>query len=658
MGDCFVLRCRSAPIHNGSVMTRRWSMRTRFVAAASLCLLPLLGVIFYILDQSLANSRDQLYETEVAFAEVVSRGINQTLQENQDVLTSLSTTPAIRSMDPAQANEMLGRAKELRPSLSGLFLLDPQQNVIAMAGGIDPATFQAEIKTAADIALTGGESAITDKLTVPEGEIEVIAMVSPVLAQAEEGAENSGSPIGAIGSFISVDRLQRSFLPVAGQSDSQTSVILLSANGVIADQESTSNLSDLIHAELEEDIATSVAGKRVRITYTDPNGIERMGVLLPVEYPGAQWAVAVTGPSPANYGPNEALVRNSLYALATAVGLTLLLSVIFGEITARPLRRLTNEAAAIAGGDLDSQVEPVGRGEVYSLSLSLRDMANRLTSQVKEVEEARARTDEQNDLMRELLRRTVRLQEDERRRIAGDIHDAVSPLITGALYRVRALLLADQSNGHHNDQADAEQNEGLVATTELLEQSMDELHNVIFALRPPDLDDVGLEAAVERYVNQINRTGLPSELEVTGEIRRLSPEVRLGIYRIIQEALHNALRHAHADEALVKIEYRENELRASVRDNGSGFDPESAGRTMSLGLLSMRERAAAIGADLDIVSRPGAGTIVVLRRPWENDLVRPAPEPVSDDWPDDVTLNGAGTNGVHDSEQVPEAQNA
>ncbi len=639
-------------------------MRTRFVAAASLCLLPLLGVIFYILDQSLSNSRDQLYETEVAFAEVVSRGINQTLQENQDVLTTLSANTTISSMDPTTAGEVLAQAKELRPSLAGLFLLDPEQNVVAMSGGIDPAAFQAEIKTAADIALTGGESAITGKLVVPEGEVEVIAMVSPVLSQPEDGNEGSGAPVGAIGSFISVDRLQRSFLPVAGESDSQTSVVLLSAAGVIADQETPTDTGQDINAELEQAVAESVAGKRVRIDYTDQNGIDRMGVLLPVEYPGAQWAVAVTGPSPANYGPNETLVRNSLIALATAVALTLLLSVIFGELTARPLRRLTKEAAAIAGGELDSQVEPVGRGEVYSLSLSLRDMANRLTSQVKEVEEAREQTDEQNDLMRELLRRTVRLQEDERRRIAGDIHDAVSPLITGALYRVRALLLTENGNGHGhtngngNGNGESEQTEGLVVTSELLEQSMDELHNVIFALRPPDLDDVGLEAAVERYVNQINRTGLPSELEVNGEIRRLSPEVRLGIYRIIQEALHNALRHAHADEALVKIEYRENELRASVRDNGSGFDIESAGRSMSLGLLSMRERAAAIGADLDIVSRPGAGTIVVLRRPWENDLVRPLPEIEPDAWVDDVTLNGASTNGIHEAEPAPEAQTA
>jgi signal transduction histidine kinase len=249
----------------------------------------------------------------------------------------------------------------------------------------------------------------------------------------------------------------------------------------------------------------------------------------------------------------------------------------------------------------------------------------------------------QNEVMRELLRRTVRMQEDERRRIAADIHDAVSPLITGALYRVRALILRE-SNGvvaSENGEEAAESHDGLVATSELLEQSMDELHNVIFALRPPDLDDVGVVAAIERYVHQINRTGLPCELDVVGEPRRLSPEIRLSIYRIVQEALHNALRHAHADEALVKLEYLDDELRVSIRDNGSGFDPDSATRAISLGLLSMSERASAIGADFEIVSRPGAGTIVVLRRSWDNDLMQPIEETESEETIEAVPVESA-----------------
>ncbi len=97
--------------------------------------------------------------------------------------------------------------------------------------------------------------------------------------------------------------------------------------------------------------------------------------------------------------------------------------------------------------------------------------------------------------------------------------------------------------------------------------------------------------------------------------------MRLGIYRIVQEALHNVLRHAAADEALVRLEVHRDQhgddscLRVTIRDNGAGFDPERAIRPTSLGLLSMRERAAAIGASFAIDSTPGLGTTVTIERP-------------------------------------------
>jgi two-component system sensor histidine kinase UhpB len=266
----------------------------------------------------------------------------------------------------------------------------------------------------------------------------------------------------------------------------------------------------------------------------------------------------------------------------------------------------------------------VGRGEVAALSDAFRDMANRLTTQIRDTEAAREEVALQAERLRDLLRRTVRLQEDERRRIASDIHDAVSPLITGALYQARALKLSgagNGSNGASDDGAHHASDEGLRTVSELLERAMAELHDVIFALRPPDLDDLGVVAAIERYVQQVNRSGLPCELEVTGEQQRLSPDARLGIYRIVQEALHNALRHAHADEAKVRMEWLDDRLRVTIRDNGSGFDPEQATSPTSLGLLSMRERAAAIGGTLEIASKPGMGTAIIFERPLASDLV-------------------------------------
>jgi signal transduction histidine kinase len=254
-------------------------------------------------------------------------------------------------------------------------------------------------------------------------------------------------------------------------------------------------------------------------------------------------------------------------------------------------------------------------------------MADRLRAQIRDTESAREEIARQAERLRDLLRRTVRLQEDERRRIASDIHDAVSPLITGALYQAQAVRLAraggngnghDQktANGHHQEQENGvdEQANGLMEVSDLLERAMRELHDVIFDLRPPDLDDIGIVAAIQRHVDQVNRSGLPCTLEVVGDERRLSPEVRLAVYRIVQEALHNAIRHARADESVVRIEWLPDRLRVTIQDDGSGFDADNAGRPTGLGLMSMRERAASIGADLEIVSRPGTGTAIVVER--------------------------------------------
>ena len=103
------------------------------------------------------------------------------------------------------------------------------------------------------------------------------------------------------------------------------------------------------------------------------------------------------------------------------------------------------------------------------------------------------------------------------------------------------------------DRSSARRDSTLDGIGELLSKAMEELR-VIFALRPPDLDDIGVVAAIERYIAQVQRSGLNVHLEAAEEPPPLTPEVRLAIYRIVQEALHNALRHAAADEAVVRFE--------------------------------------------------------------------------------------------------------
>jgi signal transduction histidine kinase len=611
-------------------------------------LLPLIGVMLVVLDHNLDHSRDQLTETQLTIADVVSQGLTSTLDENQRALQEIAEDPAVQSMIATQAQDPLDQVRRARPSLTGVFLLDLEKNVVTIAGGIDPNPMMPQLNDAVDKVLNVGEPAVSNRLVVPDGDIEVIALVVPVLP--DPGQTIEGKPIGAVGAFLNVMRLQQLFLTSASGSGDTTIAIVAENGQVIVDRGNPEVTAATLTTDLiRGPIAHAAAGQWGRETYRDAEGEERLAVVAPIVHPSVTWTVVVTSTAPLAYAPNQSTLRSGLIGLGLAIALTLGLAMLFGELTARPLRQLTARAKSISQGDLSQPVDPVGRGEVASLSSAIHDMADRLTTQIRDTESAREEVAHQAERLRDLLRRTVRLQEDERRRIASDIHDAVSPLITGALYQARALTLT-KANGnggdhppHEHRQGDGhdEEREGALRTvSDLLERAMAELHDVIFALRPPDLDDLGVVAAIDRYVKQVDRSGLPCELEVIGEPQRLSPEARLGLYRIVQEALHNALRHAHADEARVKMEWLADRVRVTVRDNGSGFDPEQAASPTSLGLLSMRERAAAIGGTLEITSRPGMGTAVIVERPLVYDLV-PESTPIEPEEPADVgALNG------------------
>ncbi|MBA3337848.1 MAG: HAMP domain-containing protein [Chloroflexia bacterium] len=606
-------------------LTRHWSLRTTFFVVAAAGLLPLMLVVLYIFTQSRANNRNQLIETEYAVADVVARALDFTLTDNAEVLKALAVSDTIQSLKPEQANPTLLQYRFARPSLTGLFLIDAQGNLLANAGP-DPSTIGSGLTTALNPAMTLGEPGVSRRLIVDGA--EVIAITVPVWAQdptlseettdasSDAGSEAPGQPLGAVGALLSVDRLLRAVLPFA-RGDTEIAVF---AEGqlIVAQAAAKAGETPLVD-RFAEPIAAAALGVTGEFTYEDTSGAERLAVYTPVDFPGAAWTVLVTNPSPATYGPNRDLLLRGLIGLIAASLITLVVATLFGEVIARPLRRLTEHVSALRAGDFSQRVEPAGAGEVRGLGLAVGAMTDELAGRVHDFQGGREEHDRQAEQMRDLLRRTVRLQEDERRRIASEIHDAVSPLITGALYQTRALRLTNGSNPA------AARDEALGEVGALLEQATNELHGVIFDLRPPDLDDLGVVAAIERYVQTIQRTGLACRLDVVGDPPVLTPEVRLGIYRIVQEALHNVLRHAGADEAIVRLEANEHLLRVMIRDNGAGFDAERAVRPTSLGLLSMRERAAAIGATFDIATRPGGGTAIVIERSDRGDVTAELP---------------------------------
>lgn len=615
-------------------MTRRLSLRARFLLFAVACLLPLLVVVVFFLDRGIERNTQQLISAEGSLAQVINRQLRTQFKDNVDTFSNLAHQPEIVEMRQSAAETTLGQYQTALPGISGIFLIDSHGTLVAQSGQLPGPVLTAN-KALFQQVMASGSAIVTGRM--PAGDkTDVVLMILPVMPLSDQEAQNAsstteaapaspganttsggqsikpGQVVGAIGAMINTDRLAATILPFAS---GETDIALVTNNQVIvASPKIVGNPAQFLY-RLNAPITLSLAGQTDTTTYTDNTGSRRLAYYMPLDFDGAQWSIFVTNPTPRTYA--QSLVAQSIVALALAAIVILAMAVFFGELTARPLRLLTAQAAAIRRGQFHHSIESSessGASEIRDLADAFAGMALQIEGQMHGLQESRQERERQAQEMRELLRRTLRLQEDERRRIAAEIHDAVSPLITGALYQARSIQLSGQT------QAPEDQAASLASVNQLLEQASKEIHDVIFDLRPPDLDDIGVVAAIRAYIKTIERTGIAARFEVVGDAPTLTPEVRLGVYRIVQEALHNVVRHARADDVVVELESTPQLLRVTIRDNGTGFDPTTAVRPTSLGLLSMRERAAAIGATFTIVTRSGGGTAIVIERPASEDV--------------------------------------
>ena len=200
-----------------------------------------------------------------------------------------------------------------------------------------------------------------------------------------------------------------------------------------------------------------------------------------------------------------------------------------------------------------------------------------------------------------LLRRLVVAQEDERRRLAQDLHDGLGQRLTALRLTLEAL-----------DGDRSAQPAGVASALEMLACINQDVDFIAWELRPAALDELGLASVLETYVKEWSRhTGVRALFHARpGHLQRYAPEVEASIYRITQEALNNVAKHARARSANVLLELRDENLALVIEDDGVGFQPTAKGETM-LGLTSMRERALAVGGTVELEPTPGGGTTVL-----------------------------------------------
>jgi two-component system, NarL family, sensor histidine kinase UhpB len=197
-------------------------------------------------------------------------------------------------------------------------------------------------------------------------------------------------------------------------------------------------------------------------------------------------------------------------------------------------------------------------------------------------------------------------QEEERARVARDLHDEVNQSLTGLLLRLEAAREA----------APPELESELAATKALANQAMRELLSLARQLRPTALDDLGLAAAIAGLVERLGEGEVEATIAVDGDFSDLGDDAQLVVYRVAQEALSNAARHSGAAHVAVALRHDSDGVELTVADDGRGFAFAESER--GLGIGGMRERALLVGGELTIESRPDAGTTVRLTIPAES----------------------------------------
>jgi signal transduction histidine kinase len=343
----------------------------------------------------------------------------------------------------------------------------------------------------------------------------------------------------------------------------------------------------------------------------------------------APWTVVIRQDQAETFAEARRLRRAILWLGPTLLGLSLIFAWGAARSVRRPIALLTRSAERIASGDLDQPIPRLPEDEIGRLGRSLEEMRVALKRSLDEIAatnlalegRVEARTRELQGLYRqlqerdrwreELLRKVISAQEDERKRLARELHDETSQTLSALAMKIETALAASPPGASRDRLAEART---------LTVRTLDELHRLIFDLRPSVLDDLGLLSAIRWYAERhLEPLGIIVQFEASGFERRFRPELETALFRVAQEAITNIAKHAGAETVLIQCLERDDRVTIEIEDDGRGFSPASlpppAARERGLGLMGMRERVELFGGTIEVDSAPGQGTRVSVSVP-------------------------------------------
>ncbi len=270
----------------------------------------------------------------------------------------------------------------------------------------------------------------------------------------------------------------------------------------------------------------------------------------------------------------------------------------------RPIAMLTNNANQAIPGSIFHPVQEFGPKEIRILIRAFNKMVIRLA--------------EQQLALRRLTHKALLSQEEERQRLSHELHDGTLQDLVGLSQRVELCRNEIKTNGEAAT-------DRLLEIERLLNHTLDDVRNISIALRPPLLDELGLDVAIESLCKKMTelKPGIKCDFQVIGCARRLDPDLELTVYRVIQEALSNIRKHAPKSTRVhIELFFNETEIKAVITNNNAesfNNDIQDYIRNGHIGLAGMYERARLFGGNLDIISNPTKETVISIQLPYINE---------------------------------------
>ncbi len=595
-------------------------MRRRVLFSVTLSLFLILlgwGVISYV---SVKQSIDNSIQKRLELAELVSNYIDYIIEENIKRLYDISTSYRIDFTDNNWEPEKKALKNVYQYSIftEGVFFLDLYGNLILSYPPRPQKGLNLTSIPYVGRIISEKRPLVSNVYTIEPQNRKVIYLLTPL-------KDRQGDVIGVSGGIVDLTTRVLSEPLTTIHVSPEVYIEMVDSNGIIIASNRFSRILTLSdHNRFLSNLIInrkSSVGMCHRCHFEGKKKTKDVMAFVPLKK--APWGVLIREPQEVVLAPASALKRGFLLLGIITIATSVLLTVGITKGVLRPVEQLIKVTRRIGEGDLSARVEYSGSDEIGELARSFEQMRQRLATSLeyikkqnieleRRVKERTRQLEESQRKIASLLRQVINTQEEERKRIARELHDETMQELSAFLMRLEYCRLYPESIT--DEKIDEMKN--------MVIKILDGIRNTIQNLRPTVLDDLGLEAGIRWLLERnLKDKGINYFLTIKGDRdRRLEPQMEITLFRIIQEAIMNIAKHSEAENVYVVIKNSKESIEVDIEDDGKGFNVEKVLGDISmdgrgLGLLGMKERASLFDGELNICSSEGMGTRVSLRFP-------------------------------------------